>query len=226
MNAIKRHLSKPVAAAMLGAATLAVPVSLAVPVASATAQPPAPSQANQLDRAVRALRAVTTMRADFTQTDRAGNSVSGQLTLRNPGRIRFEYTDDVNMLVVSDGRALTLVDYDVSQVERWPIRNSPLGALLDPGRDMTRYGRLQPSSTDNVISIEVRDPQRPEFGVMTLIFVAEPSAPGGLELASWVALDSQNTRTTVRLRNHRYGMSVPDSAFTYRDPRRSSRRPG
>lgn len=222
MNAMKRHLSKPVAAAMLGAATLAVPVSLAVPIAPAVAQP----QANQLDRAVRALRAVTTMRADFTQTDRSGNSVSGVLTLRNPGRIRFEYSDDVNMLVVSDGRALTLVDYDVSQVERWPIRNSPLGALLDPGRDMSRYGTLQPSSTSNVISIEVRDPNRPEFGVMTLIFVEDASAPGGLELTSWVALDSQNTRTTVRLRNHRYGMSVPDSAFTYRDPRRSSRRPG
>ena len=226
MNAIKRHFSKPVAAAMLGAATLAVPVSLAVPVTAAIAQPPAPAQANQLDRAVAALRAITTMRTDFTQTDRAGNTVAGELTLRNPGRIRFEYEDDVNLLVVSDGRALTLVDYDVNQVERWPIRNSPLGALLDPDRDMRRYGTLQPSSTDNVISIEVSDPDRPEFGVMTLIFVTNASAPGGLELASWVALDSQNTRTTVRLRNHRYGMSVPDSAFTYRDPRRSSRRPG
>ncbi|WP_340588421.1 outer membrane lipoprotein carrier protein LolA [Erythrobacter alti] len=222
MNAMKRYLTKPVAAAMIGAATLAIPASMAVPTASAVAQP----QANQLDRAVRALRAITTMRADFTQTDRAGNSVSGQLTLRNPGRIRFEYTDDVNMLVVSDGSALTLVDYDVNQVERWPIRNSPLGALLDPNRDMRRFGTLQPSSTNNVISVQVRDPNRPEFGVMTLVFVENASAPGGLELASWVALDSQNTRTTVRLRNHRYGMSVPDSAFRYRDPRRSSRRPG
>jgi len=226
MNAIKRYLSKPFAAAMLGAATLAVPASLAVPTAPAVAQPPNPLQADQLDRAVSALRAVTTMQADFTQEDRAGNVVSGELTLRNPGHIRFEYTDDVNMLVVSDGRALTLVDYDVNQVERWPIRNSPLGALLDPDRDMRRYGTLQPSTTDNVISIEVRDPERPEFGIMTLIFVADASAPGGLELASWVALDSQNTRTTVRLRNHRYGISVPDSTFRFRDPRRSSRRPG
>jgi outer membrane lipoprotein-sorting protein len=225
MNAVKNRIARPLAAAVLGAAVLAVPLSLslALPLAPASAQS---SQTAELDRAVSALRAITTMRADFTQTDRAGNAVSGILTLRNPGRIRFEYTDDVNMLVVSDGRALTLVDYDVSQVERWPIRNSPLGALLDPDRDMRRYGSLQPSSTSNVTSVEVRDPDRPEFGVITLVFVANPAAPGGLELASWVALDSQNTRTTVRLRNHRYGMSVPDSAFTYRDPRRSSRRPG
>lgn len=223
MNAVKNRIARPLAAAVLGAAVLAVPASLAFPLTPAIAQS---AQDAELDRAVRALRAITTMRADFTQTDRAGNAVSGILTLRNPGRIRFEYTNDVNMLVVSDGRALTLVDYDVSQVERWPIRNSPLGALLDPDRDMRRYGRLQPSSTSNVTSVEVRDPDRPEFGVITLVFVTNPSAPGGLELASWVALDSQNTRTTVRLRNHRYGMNVPDSTFTYRDPRRTSRRPG
>lgn len=222
MIQLKHYFSKPFAIALMGAVTLAVPASLAVPTAPAAAQ----SQANKLDRAVAALRAITTMRADFTQTDRAGNAVAGVLTLRNPGRIRFEYEDDVNMLVVSDGRALTLVDYDVNQVERWPIRNSPLGALLDPERDMRRYGSLQPSSTNNVISVEVRDPNRPEFGVITLVFAEDSRAPGGLKLASWVALDAQNTRTTVRLRNHQYGMSVPNSAFTYRDPRRSSRRPG
>lgn len=222
-NRIPRPPMNVLAAALFGAATLAVPVTLALPLAPAVA---APSQASELDRAVRALRAITTMRADFTQTDRAGNAVGGVLTLRNPGRIRFEYSEDVNMLVVSDGRALTLVDYDVSQVERWPISNSPLGALLDPDRDMRRYGTLQPSSTDNVISVEVRDPDRPEFGVITLVFVEDAGAPGGLELASWVALDAQNTRTTVRLRNHQYGMSVPNSAFTYRDPRRTTRRPG
>lgn len=219
---IKRFITKPAAAAFAGAMALAAPASLAVATAPAAAAP----QANQLDRAVSALRAITTLRADFTQTDRAGNTVTGELTLRNPGRIRFEYEDDVNMLVVSDGRALTLVDYDVSQVERWPIRNSPLGALLDPDRDMARYGELQPSGSSNVISILVRDPDRPEFGVMNMIFVEDASAPGGLELASWVALDSQNNRTTVRLRNHRYGVSVPDSAFRYRDPRRTTRRPG
>lgn len=219
---VKHLLKKPLAALCAGAAMLAMPAALTVPAAPAVAQ----SQANQLDRAVAALRGITTMRADFTQTDRAGTTLSGELTLKNPGRIRFEYSNNVNMLVVSDGRALTLVDYDVNQVERWPISNSPLGALLDPNRDVRRFGTLKPTSSSNVISIEVRDPNRPEFGIITLIFTEKAGAPGGLELASWVALDSQNNRTTVRLRNHRYGVSVPDSAFRYRDPRRASRRPG
>lgn len=223
MNTFARLIAKPIAATITGALALSAPVALAAAEAPASR---VSTQADDLDRAVAALRAITTMRANFTQTDRAGNSVSGTLTMRNPGRIRFEYGSDTNMLVVSDGRALTLVDYDVNQVERWPIRNSPLGALLDPANNMRGYGRLVPTNSGNVISIEVRDPDRPEFGVITMIFVEDAGAPGGLELASWVALDAQNNRTSVRLRNHRYGVSVPDSAFTYRDPRRSTRRPG
>ncbi len=56
------------------------------------------------------------------------------------------------MLVVSNGKSLTLVDYEVNQVQRWPISNSPLGALLDPNRDVKRYGKLIPNSDPNVMS--------------------------------------------------------------------------
>ena len=224
-----RHLASRLGAASLstlGAGALAVSAAVILPVASLAPSTPVAAQNNtQLNRAAAALRAITTMRADFTQTDRNGQTVSGTLTLRNPGRIRFEYGRDVNMLVVSNGRTLTLVDYDVQQVERWPISNSPLGVLLDPNRDVSRYGRVMPTNSPGVISIAVEDPSRPEYGQITLIFVEKAGVPGGLELASWVALDSQNTRTTVRLRNHRYGVSVPDSAFTYRDPRASAGRP-
>lgn len=228
---MKTSSAKTLSAAFAGALAVCTPAVLApvalAPIALAAAPSPAQAQSRaRIDRAVRALRAINTLKADFTQADRNGQVVSGELTLRNPGRIRFEYEDAVNMLIVSNGSTLTMVDYDVRQVERWPISNSPLGALLDPSRDVARFGRLMPTSSSNVVSIAVADPDKPEYGEITLIFVEKSSAPGGLELVSWVALDSQNVRTTVRLRNQRYGMAVPDSAFTYRDPRNSSRRPG
>jgi outer membrane lipoprotein-sorting protein len=207
----------------LGAAALAALVvstgSLPVPALAQTQ-----SQAATLDQAVAALRAISTMRADFTQTDRNGQRVSGVLTLKRPGRIRFQYQQGVPLLIVSDGKALTMIDYEVRQVQRWPIRNSPLGALLDPGRDVSRYGTLQPTVDPNVVSIEVRDRSHPEYGVITLIFVRKASAPGGLELTSWVALDSQNKRTTIRLSNQQYGVAVSDNAFRWKDPRTPSRR--
>ena len=220
MTTLPKITFAPMRAVMAGALAVAIPAALALPAA------PVAAQADQLDQVVSALRSIGTMKADFVQTDRNGQSVRGELTLKNPGRIRFEYEKGVNMLVVSNGRSLTLVDYDVNQVQRWPISKSPLGALLDPNRDVKRYGKLLPTANPNVLSIEVKDTRKPEYGTITLVFVRDAAAPGGLELASWVALDAQNKRTTVRLSNQRYGVSVADSAFTYRDPRRTSRRPG
>ena len=219
MNTLRKTSFTPLRAAMAGALALAVPAAIALPAATAVAQ------TDKLDQIVSALRGISTMKADFVQTDRNGQSVRGELTLKRPGRIRFEYEKGVNMLVVSNGRSLTLVDYDVDQVQRWPISNSPLGALLDPNRDVKRYGKLMPTSNPNVVSVEVKDPKKPEYGTITMVFVRDANAPGGYELNSWVALDAQNKRTTVRLSNQRYGVSVADSAFTYRDPRTTSRRP-
>lgn len=196
----------------------------ATPALAAPAPMAAASPSTDLDQAVEALRAITTMQADFLQTDRDGQRVAGTVTIKRPGRIRFQYQPGVPMLIVADGRALTLIDYEVRQLQRWPIKNSPLGALLDPTRDVKRYGTLQPVTDPKIVSIEIRDRSHPEYGVITLIFVRKATAPGGLELTSWVALDSQNRRTTIRLANQRYGMEVPDSAFNYTDPRPTGRR--
>ena len=211
---------RPFASAVVSAAlVVSAPFAVTLPVA-AQAQATNP----QLTRAVAALRGISTLKADFTQTDRNGQRLTGVLTLKRPGKVRFQYAPGVPFLVVADGSALTMVDYEVRQVQRWPIKNSPLGALLDPTRDVARFGTVQPTNDPNVISIEVRDRSHPEYGVITMVFVAKASAPGGFELASWVALDSQNKRTTVRLTNHRYGITIADNEFRYNDPRRSGRR--
>lgn len=222
MTILKTITITPLRAAVAGALAVSAPAALTL----GAAAPVQAQQTSELDRVVSALRGISTMKADFTQTDRSGQAVAGTMTLKRPGKIRFEYQKNVPLLLVSNGKSMTLVDYEVNQVQRWPIQNSPLGALLDPNRDVKRYGKLVPTGNPNVVSVEVRDPKKPEFGVITLVFVKKAGAPGGMELANWVALDSQNHRTTVRLRNHRYGMAVADSAFTYRDPRRTTRRPG
>ncbi|WP_159980371.1 MULTISPECIES: outer membrane lipoprotein carrier protein LolA [unclassified Novosphingobium] len=220
MNRTNRTFRSCVGAAALAA--LSIPaLTVSIP---AIAAPPATADAKQLDQAVEALRGVDSMKADFVQTDRSGQSVNGVLTLKRPGKIRFQYEKSANMLIVGDGKALTLIDYDVRQVQRWPISNSPLGALLDPKRDVARFGKVLPTGNPNVVSIEVRDRTHPEYGVITLIFTRKASAPGGLELTYWIALDSQNKRTTISLSNQRYDVPVTDNDFRWNDPRPRNRR--
>ncbi len=179
----------------------------------------AQTQGDKMARVVAHMKAVGTMTANFTQTDRNGQSLSGKLLLKRPGHIRFEYQKGVPLLIVADGRALTMIDYEVKQVQRWPIRNSPLAALLDPGQDLARFGKLVPTSTDDVISVEVRDRKRPEFGLITMVFVKQAGAPGGLTLNGWVALDSKNNRTSIRLANVKFNGAIADASFKWKDPR-------
>jgi outer membrane lipoprotein-sorting protein len=196
--------------------TILAPVAL-------VAAAPLLAQSGDLAAVQQHLRGVETMTADFTQTDRNGKVLTGTLTLKKPGRIRFQYEKGVPILIVGDGKALWFLDYSVGQKQRWPIANSPLGVLLDPTKDIARFASVVPGD-GRLVSVEARDPKHPEYGRITLVFARQPSAPAGLMLQGWVALDSQGNRTTIRLANQRFGVPVADNSFRFNEPRAATRR--
>jgi outer membrane lipoprotein-sorting protein len=169
------------------------------------------------------LKAVDTMIANFSQTGRNGQTLDGKLTLKRPGKIRFQYGPGVPMLIVADGKSLTMVDYQVKQVSRWPIGNSPLSVILDPNKNLAKVAKLLPSD-DRVVLVQARDPSRPEFGTITLAFAKVASAPAGLLLTGWTTIDAQKNRSTVRLSNQRFNVPVAETAFRYVDPRKNAGR--
>tara|TARA_R110000782_G_scaffold268047_2_gene364027 strand:+ start:3633 stop:4292 length:660 start_codon:yes stop_codon:yes gene_type:complete len=205
-------------------ASLLVCVALLPSATTSALTAPATAQEQTADRKDLArvanyIRAVKSLTANFAQTDRNGQTLTGRLTLKQPGKIRFQYQPDVPLLIVGDGKALTMIDYEVRQVQRWPIGSSPLGALIDPSRDFTRFSKVVQTGDPSILTVEARDPKRPEFGTITLVFNRKASAPAGLELYGWVARDAQGNRTAVRLSAQNYNAPVDDSAFRWKDPR-------
>lgn len=192
-----------------------VPVAM---VATAAAAPAATS--GELKAVESSLAATQSMTANFLQTDGKGRQMAGTLSLKRPGKIRFAYGGGVNMLLVANGSTLNFIDYDVGQKSSWPIAKSPLAVLLSPNPDLSRIARLVPSDHKNVVVVRARDARRPEFGTLILAFLRDGSAPSGLKLEGWTAIDAQNKKTTVRLSNQRYNVGVPDSAFTFVEPKR------
>lgn len=195
-------------------ALIAIPVGAAVAPVAVHAQPAA-----GLAQVQAHLRAVQTMTASFTQTDQRGRTLSGTLTIKRPGRIRFDYGRSANMLIVADGRALTFLDYEVGQQQRWPINDSPLSVLLNPNQDLARFARVVQNDRQ-LLLIEARDPRRREFGIITIRFAKSAGAPGGLMLQGWNTRDAQNNHTSVSLSGQRFNMPVANSVFTYRNPTR------
>jgi outer membrane lipoprotein-sorting protein len=191
-----------------------------VAVIAAVAAPAPAATSGDLKAVESSLAATQSMTANFLQTDGKGRQMAGTLSLKRPGKIRFAYGGGVNMLLVANGKNLSFIDYDVGQKSSWPIAKSPLAVLLSPNPDLARIARLVPSDHKNVVVVRARDARRPEFGTLILAFLRDGSAPGGLKLEGWTAIDAQNKKTTVRLSNQRYNVAVPDSAFNYVEPKR------
>ena len=187
-------------------------VALAAPALAATS-----GEMKSVETSLAATRAMT---ANFVQTDGKGRQMAGTLTLKRPGMIRFAYGGGINMLLVANGKTLNFIDYDVGQKSSWPIAKSPLAVLLSPNPDLGRIARIMPSENKQVIVVRARDARRPEFGTIVLAFQRNSAAPGGLQLEGWTAIDAQNKRTTVRLSNQRFNMTVPDAAFNFAEPKR------
>jgi outer membrane lipoprotein-sorting protein len=157
------------------------------------------------------------MTAKFTQTDAKGRVETGTLQMKRPGRVRFEYSGG-DVLLVADGKRLTFLDYQVGQKSSWPLSKTPLGALLSSSPDFNGKAEILPSNDSRVVVARAKNAS--QYGQITLAFLRNGSAPGGLEMYGWTAIDAQGHRTTVKLSDVRYNVPVPDSAFTYAEPKK------
>lgn len=189
-------------------------VATAIPVAAAPSQ-----SATDMAKVEAHLRAVDSMSANFVQTDGRNRSAAGTLQLKRPGKIRFQYGSG-DLLLVGDGSRLWFIDYTVGQKSGWALNKTPLGLLLADNPNVKSFGRIQPSKDPRVVVVRAT---RQPYGTLILAFMRSPSAPGGLQLHGWTAIDAQNKRTKVTLSNVRYNVSVPPSAFTFAEPKKRAR---
>ena len=196
--------SKTIARVLLPIALVATP---------SIAAAPSPDLAKLKDH----LSSVQTMTANFTQTDAKGRTDSGTLQMKRPGRIRFEYGSG-DVLLVANGKTLTFVDYAVGQKSSWPLGRTPLGPLLSNSPDFNGKAEILPGTDSRIVVARAKNAG--QYGQLTLAFLRNSSAPGGLQLYGWTAIDPQNHRTTVKLTNVRFNVAVPESAFSYAEPKK------
>jgi outer membrane lipoprotein-sorting protein len=189
-----------------------------MPVAAfAVTAPAAAADSADMARLKAHMTSVRSMTANFVQTDAKGRSAAGTLQLKKPGKVRFQYGSG-DLLLVANGSTLSFIDYQVGQKSTWPLNRTPLGVLLSGSPNLKGRAQIMPSSDPRIMTVRARDPS--QYGSLTLVFTRSASGPGGLQLYGWTAIDAQNRRTTVKLSNVRYNVAVPESAFTYAQPKK------
>jgi outer membrane lipoprotein-sorting protein len=157
------------------------------------------------------LNSVRSLSAEFVQIGPNGEIAKGQVYLRRPGKLRFEYAPPSPLLLVADGRWLVLEDKELQHVDRWPVGDTPLAVLVADHVDLD--GSVQVTDVrreGGVVRITLIDRKRPGEGHLTLIFNETP-----LELRQWEVHDAQGGVTHVSLNDTKVNVQLADKLFRY-----------
>jgi len=156
------------------------------------------------------LNGLQTAQGGFTQINSDGTLSTGQIYIKRPGRIRFEYNTPDDSLVLAGGGQVAVFDpRSNTGPERFPLRNTPLSIILRENVDLQAEDMVTNVTSDGTTTtITAQDPENPQYGNIQLVFTADP-----VELRQWVVTDELGTQTTVVLNDLVSGVMIGDIQF-------------
>lgn len=156
------------------------------------------------------LNQLQTAQGGFTQINADGTLSTGQIYIKRPGRIRFEYNAPSNALVMAGGGQLAVFDARSNTgPERYPLNQTPLSIILQENVDLGRERMVTNVVSDGTTTtVTAQDPDNPNYGSIQMVFTANP-----IELRQWVVTDDLGTETTVILNDLISGSVIRDILF-------------
>lgn len=163
------------------------------------------------------LNRLQTATGGFTQINGDGTISTGDIYIKRPGRVRFEYNPPDNSLVIAGGGSVAIFDpRSNTGPERYPLNQTPLSIILARDVDLTRARMVTGHTSDGTTTtVTAQDPENPQYGNIQLVFTANP-----VELRQWIITDDAGTQTTVILNNLQSGVQVRDILFNIQSAER------
>lgn len=171
-----------------------------------------PAQAAQLslNQISSYLNSFKTAVGEFTQINSDGTISTGQVYIKRPGRIRFEYNPPEQALVMAGGGSLAVFDPKSNTgPERYPLSETPLKIILERNVNLARTGMVTRHTSDGTrTTVTAQDPDHPDYGNIQLVFTANPT-----ELRQWIVTDNTGQQTTIILGDLKKGGAINDIKF-------------
>ena len=150
-----------------------------------------------------------TLKSDFTQISPRGQASEGVLLISKPGKLRFEYAPPNPLLIVSDGKWLTIKNKIKERGDQLPLSATPLRLVVSPKVDLlAETDVIGFESTDGITSVSLMDRKDQLGGYIILIFDEVRN-----QLQQWVIVDGKGRRTTVQLANIETGGTFDPKLF-------------
>ena len=156
------------------------------------------------------LNGLQTAQGGFTQINADGTLSTGQIYIKRPGRIRFEYNPPEEAMVLAGGGQLAIFDpRSNTGPDRYPLSRTPLSILLRENVNLEAENMVTNLASDGTTTtVTAQDPDNPQYGNLQLVFTANP-----VELRQWIVTDDLGTQTTVILNDLVAGGAIRDVLF-------------
>ena len=158
------------------------------------------------------LNNVRTMKASFVQTASNGSTSEGTMLVEKPNKIRMEYKDPTNVLIVGNGDYIIFNDKDLDQVTNIDYEDVPASLILannikidDKQIKVSNYYEDNGSTV-----VTLRYPSKPEIAPITMTFTNQPFA-----LRQWSIVDPQGIEVIVSLYDVETDVPIDDSSFKF-----------
>ena len=183
----------------------------AAPAQSAPAQTPADPQVAQVEAYFNSIR---TLQARFVQNNPNGSIVQGTLSVRRPGRMRFEYDAPSKLKIVADGNQVTMWDVQTKDFGQWPIGWTAASFLVrEPLSLGTDLNVENIERADGLLAITMSQARKPQEGRVIVRLSENP-----MQLRGWSIIDNRNNCVDVALSDVRSGLTLADSLFKFDGP--------
>ena len=165
----------------------------------------------EADRAY--FNSITTLQARFLQVASTGAMTQGTLSLKRPGRMRFEYDAPSPILLVSNGTWLVFQDNELEQTTHVPLGSTPLSVLVEDPVDLeTDIEVLDVTTESRCHPLIDADAGRSEAGPGADGFFAFPACA-----ATMGHNRCQGVEVKVALLETRRGMALKNDLFKPQD---------
>jgi outer membrane lipoprotein-sorting protein len=136
------------------------------------------------------------MKGVFNQTNADGKRLRGKFFIKQPGKFRFDYGSGSKMIIVSDGKMLSIQDLDLNTDSSWELDRTPFRLLLRKDVDLMRDAAvIELQDVDDLIILSLQDKNPDTVGRIKLFLGRKP----GLELKEWVTTDPQGLDTRIEI---------------------------
>lgn len=165
------------------------------------------------------LNALQTLSATFSQISADGSVSQGNVFIERPGKVRFQYEENIPILIVSDGKILNFIDYEVSQITRWPIAETPLAPLVQKFFSFSKNVEVElgAGSVAGWTTVAISNAKNSERGKLKLIFTGTDTS--NLEILAWEITDAQGAKTYIALKDTKVNIKLDEKLWTFQDPR-------